>query len=146
MKNICFIVLLSIALCGCLKNKDFQEDGFNDFHNMSCSENPQEDILGKWELVSLYADGVEVDRVPGTIIYEFKNSGIVVISNDTDPFNLYPIEYSYHFAENPSDPGSLCVVIDKTYYNCCISNKLMSLDYMYNPEHNIVMHNHFKKL
>ena len=101
---------------------------------MSCSKNPQKDILGKWELVS---------------IYEFKDNGIVVVSNRPDEakgYSKYMQEYSYRFAENPSGSESLCVVIDEVYYDCCISNKLMYLDSDSILGDDTVAHHHFKKL
>ena len=49
---------------------------------MSCSKNPQKEILGKWEIVGMYADGVEIDVAFWPIIYEFKDNNIVVISDN----------------------------------------------------------------
>ena len=46
MKNVIPIILFSLVLYGCMKSEDFQ--------NMSCNDNPQTDIIGKWELVQIY--------------------------------------------------------------------------------------------
>ena len=137
MKDICFIVLLSFALCGCVKNEGF--------HSMSCSKNPQKEILGKWQVVSRYAPGWEFDGFPGTEIHEFKDNNIVVISFDSDVIHVPPTEFSYHFADDPSGFGGLGVVINGEYYDCCISKNLMSLHSSTFCE-GTVLHLHFKKL
>ena len=96
---------------------------------MSCSKNPQKEILGKWELVSYYAEGGVSDRW-GDTIYEFKDNGIVVISNmpdETIGHTGYTEEYSCRFADNPSGYGGLSVVINGEYYDCCISKNCSQL-------------------
>ena len=123
MKNICFTILLSFALCGCLKEGKFQED----FHNTSCSENPKKDILGKWQLVSMASVWVSspIDYSQNNIIYEFKNNNTVVISYDSKEVEYWPLpgKYSYNF-EIP-EYGYGIVVAGRNFYDYCISKKVM---------------------
>ena len=129
MKNICFTILFSFALCGCLKNKDFQDGFLKDFQNVSCSKNPQQDILGKWQLIGVTSVWFSpIEHSQDNIIYEFKDNNIVVIFHDSNEIEPYPLpgEYSYNFGI-PGQDGNGIVVAGENFYSYCVSEKLMVL-------------------
>ena len=94
---------------------------------MSCSENPQKDILGKWQLVSVHSVWFSpIDHSQDNIIYEFKDNNTVVVSYDSSKIEAWPLpgKYSYIFGI-PGQDGYGIVVAGENYYDYCVSNNSM---------------------
>jgi len=151
MKVFRFIPLIIMIFClSCQYNKDEQNSEFSinskneqdivEFENMTCSDDPENSIIGEWKLVKTQVNhsvigSYIIDNSQDNIIYEFQKDGTLIISGNIDDAEFDKGEYAYKFETRTEGESGLNLMIYftgsvyGTRYPYCISKNLMIFNF-----------------
>ena len=140
MKALKYIIAIffTMFICSCHEELNNTNE-IDEFENMLCSDDPENDIIGRWKIVKRRVNftptgAYTISYSNNYFICEFKNNGNLIIFEYIDDTELNKNECSYELETRSGGVAGLNLMISftcvtyGTWYTCCISNDLMYFD------------------
>ncbi|MDR2232780.1 MAG: lipocalin-like domain-containing protein [Tannerella sp.] len=145
-----FVFLFFLTACEKIEIPSWAADDYL-IHDLSCfdtkikrvdipytSDNPHENIVGKWQLLVDTGTGDKIDYSCNSIFYNFNENGMVTIQSDVKEISNSTFRYNYHSdpfcpscLPTPNDVQPNLVIGDSMYYCQVAMSKLTIYSVLY---------------